>query len=248
MEDSRQWSKRCHPTTIKFHFTPSSPESQAAAGLPRPEDSRPLFAPRALSGALPLPVTQAHGPGCPPPPQPSPGCRRVRPSLQSTIHAPSPCRQPWWAVITPFGRGRRAPAGSWCGPSTSGECRDHAQEGLAETEGFEPSVPVDPVQRFSKPSPSATRPRLHASRYLWIGRRRVNGTHRQEPARRARPRAARGADEVSGMTGSLPRPPAPSSRTALSRARGARLRRRRQAACPVFPAAGGRGDGARTVP
>ena len=31
---------------------------------------------------------------------------------------------------------------------------------LAETEGFEPSVPVIPVRRFSKPLVSATHPRL----------------------------------------------------------------------------------------
>jgi hypothetical protein len=31
---------------------------------------------------------------------------------------------------------------------------------LAETEGFEPSVPVNPVRRFSKPLVSATHPRL----------------------------------------------------------------------------------------
>lgn len=31
---------------------------------------------------------------------------------------------------------------------------------VAETEGFEPSVPVNPVRRFSKPLVSATHPRL----------------------------------------------------------------------------------------
>ena len=32
---------------------------------------------------------------------------------------------------------------------------------MAEREGFEPSVPVYPVQRFSKPSLSTTQPSLH---------------------------------------------------------------------------------------
>ena len=35
-------------------------------------------------------------------------------------------------------------------------------EGLAETEGFEPSVREYPVRRFSKPLVSATHPRLRA--------------------------------------------------------------------------------------
>jgi hypothetical protein len=35
---------------------------------------------------------------------------------------------------------------------------------MAETEGFEPSVPVNPVRRFSKPLVSATHPRLRTRR------------------------------------------------------------------------------------
>jgi hypothetical protein len=42
------------------------------------------------------------------------------------------------------------------------------QEGLAEREGFEPSVEVLPLRRFSKPLPSATRPPLHWSQ-LYAG-------------------------------------------------------------------------------
>src|SRR5436190_23851642 len=41
-----------------------------------------------------------------------------------------------------------------------GSFRSGFSGGLAVTEGFEPSVRIYPVQRFSKPPPSATRPRL----------------------------------------------------------------------------------------
>jgi hypothetical protein len=41
----------------------------------------------------------------------------------------------------------------------SSVCSGIFWEVLAVTEGFEPSVRLETVQRFSKPSPSATRPR-----------------------------------------------------------------------------------------
>ncbi len=47
----------------------------------------------------------------------------------------------------------------WRGGETdSGRC--HGSANLTEREGFEPSIEVDPLCRFSKPVPSATRPPL----------------------------------------------------------------------------------------
>ena len=40
---------------------------------------------------------------------------------------------------------------------------------MAEREGFEPSVEVLPLRRFSKPLPSATRPPLHTSSSKQLG-------------------------------------------------------------------------------
>lgn len=45
---------------------------------------------------------------------------------------------------------------------------------LAETEGFEPSVPVNPVRRFSKPLVSATHPRLRRFVAIAAARRAIN--------------------------------------------------------------------------
>lgn len=45
--------------------------------------------------------------------------------------------------------------------------RDYSErwesEGMAEREGFEPSVEILSLRRFSKPLPSATRPPLHGT-------------------------------------------------------------------------------------
>src|SRR5258705_12104451 len=44
----------------------------------------------------------------------------------------------------------------------------------AEREGFEPSIEVDPLCRFSKPVPSASRPSLHERRNLTRSEGAVN--------------------------------------------------------------------------
>ena len=46
--------------------------------------------------------------------------------------------------------------------------REPSKQAVAEREGFEPSVEVLPLRRFSKPLPSATRPPLHGSQ-LYAG-------------------------------------------------------------------------------
>ena len=46
--------------------------------------------------------------------------------------------------------------------------REPTKQVVAEREGFEPSVEVLPLRRFSKPLPSATRPPLHWSQ-LYAG-------------------------------------------------------------------------------
>lgn len=52
---------------------------------------------------------------------------------------------------------------------------------LAEREGFEPSVEILSLRRFSKPLPSATRPPLHVTinglRRIHSGKRRQGGNH-----------------------------------------------------------------------
>src|SRR3546814_9766126 len=54
-----------------------------------------------------------------------------------------------------------------------GLARTAENRGLAETEGFEPSVGVIPLRRFSKPLVSATHPRLRMCRTR--GYRRARG-------------------------------------------------------------------------
>src|SRR3954468_24611961 len=58
-------------------------------------------------------------------------------------------------------------------------------QALAETEGFEPSVRVNPVRRFSKPLVSATHPRLRLRRSGAIAGALapINGDARFGPAR-----------------------------------------------------------------
>lgn len=47
--------------------------------------------------------------------------------------------------------------------------REPSKQAVAEREGFEPSVEVLPLRRFSKPLPSATRPPLHWSQLFMRG-------------------------------------------------------------------------------
>ena len=63
------------------------------------------------------------------------------------------------------------------------------EDSLAETEGFEPSVRVIPVRRFSKPLVSATHPRLRMRQVdrtdrAGSGQRRTRGEHRFRRRRR----------------------------------------------------------------
>ena len=59
----------------------------------------------------------------------------------------------------------------------------YAVEKVAEREGFEPSVEILSLRRFSKPLPSATRPPLHITidglRRIHSGKRRQGGNHRR---------------------------------------------------------------------
>ena len=54
-----------------------------------------------------------------------------------------------------------------------------AEDIMAEREGFEPSVEILSLRRFSKPLPSATRPPLHVT-MLGLGHIRSYGGQRRE--------------------------------------------------------------------
>ena len=61
--------------------------------------------------------------------------------------------------------------------------RIYEVERVAEREGFEPSVEILSLRRFSKPLPSATRPPLHVTinglRRIHSGKCRQGGNHRR---------------------------------------------------------------------
>src|SRR3546814_18983449 len=62
-----------------------------------------------------------------------------------------------------------------------GLARTAENRGLAETEGFEPSVGVIPLRRFSKPLVSATHPRLRMCRTRGYSRARGGDQRRIAP-------------------------------------------------------------------
>ena len=65
-------------------------------------------------------------------------------------------------------------ARNWCGLSgmvVVGRRSSDGSHWMAEREGFEPSVRIFSLRRFSKPLPSATRPPLH-DQLLWVSVRR----------------------------------------------------------------------------
>ena len=71
-------------------------------------------------------------------------------------------------------------------------------ERVAEREGFEPSVEILSLRRFSKPLPSATRPPLHVTinglLRIHSGKRRQGGNHQPGPIL---PQLIRGVQERS---------------------------------------------------
>ena len=100
-------------------------------GLPESPPKRPLFVRR-----------RSRGPVCP---DPAARCRRVPPRRKNLSLAGVEIRS---RVAYPV-------------PARVGRCRAKWENRkVAEREGFEPSVPVLPVRRFSKPLLSATQPSL----------------------------------------------------------------------------------------